>query len=275
MLRIPDRVRTTKIEQVAQESSNIRSLIFHDDFLLKATPGQFAMIWLPDIGEFPMSVSLSYGENTSIVVKGLGDGSRALYYIEPGQFIGIRGPYGNGFSVPQDCKNLLLVGGGTGIAPILKVAAEISKEESSKRDIHVIIGARTAKELSFVPFLEKILGRKNVHPTTDDGTGGSMGFAHQKVDSLISERSFDMLLCCGPEAMMHKVYDIAERNQLRSQFSLERIMKCGIAICGSCCIQDIVLCRDGPVLSGDVLKSLQNEFGKFERDKTGTLVKKT
>jgi len=258
-----------------QESSNIRSLIFHDELLQRANPGQFAMIWLPEVGEFPMSVSLSYGGNTSIVLKAMGDGSRALYHSEPGQYVGVRGPYGNGFFKTKGSKRLLLVGGGTGIAPILKVVEDVAKGQTTFQSVDVIIGARTANEIPFVPFLEKILGRKNVHQTTDDGSAGYKGFAHQKVETLIREREFDGIFCCGPEAMMYKVYEIAAQNQIQSQFSLERIMKCGIAICGSCCIEDVVLCRDGPVLSGEDLKSFASEFGKFERDKSGTLVKKS
>jgi dihydroorotate dehydrogenase electron transfer subunit len=92
---------------------------------------------------------------------------------------------------------------------------------------------------------------------------------------LIENFDFDIIYACGPEKMMFQIYKIAKENSIPVQFSLERIMKCGIAICGSCCIQDLVLCRDGPVLDDNMLSRISNEFGKFERDKTGALVPKS
>jgi dihydroorotate dehydrogenase electron transfer subunit len=265
-------VRTTAIERVIEESSNIRSLIFKDEESLNALPGQFVMVWLPGVGEFPMSASLTYGKKSSIVVKPMGEGSRALFDCPVGEFLGIRGPYGRGFTIPEKARKILLVGGGTGIAPLLRLA----ETRSAKRGklARVVIGARTKRELPFLPLLKKFLGTKNVYPTTDDGTAGFKGFAHEQVAALVEEDNIDLICCCGPEAMMFQIFNIASQNKIPAQFSLERIMKCGIAICGSCCIQDVVLCHEGPVLSGEVLAGLSKEFGKLERDKTGTLVKK-
>jgi dihydroorotate dehydrogenase electron transfer subunit len=257
---------------VIQESSNIRSLIFKDELSLLAEPGQFVMVWLPGIGEFPMSVSKPYGKNSSLVVKAMGEGSRALYNSKIGESLGIRGPYGTGFRIPEREESALLVGGGTGIAPILKLADLVSKEKSL--EAHVVIGARSSDELPFLPLLEKMLGAKRVHASTDDGSYGFKGFAHEQVQALIETQKFDSIFCCGPEKMMLRVFEISREKKIPPQFSLERIMKCGIAICGSCCIQDIVLCRDGPVLAGELLGTLLNEFGHLERDKTGSLVRK-
>ena len=73
---------------------------------------------------------------------------------------------------------------------------------------------------------------------------------------------------------MYQIFKIAQKNSIPVQFSLERIMKCGIAICGSCCVEDLVLCRDGPVLVEKQLEQVAKEFGHFERDMTGKLVQK-
>ncbi len=267
-------VRKTKIERVVQESSNIRSLIFEDEESFKALPGQFVMVWLPGVGEFPMSVSLTYGKKSSIVVKPMGEGYRALYDCPTGEFLGIRGPYGKGFAIPEDSRKILLVGGGTGIAPILRLA-ETRSRKKGKSATSVVIGARSKRELPFLPLLKKFLGADNVHPTTDDGSAGFKGFAHKQVAALVEENDIDLICCCGPEAMMFQIFKIASGNKISAQFSLERIMKCGIAICGSCCIQDVVLCREGPVLGVEVLSRLSKEFGKLERDTTGTLVNKS
>jgi len=275
VLRTIDSVRVTRIEKVVQESANIRSLIFDDNMCLSALPGQFVMVWLPDVGEFPMSVSLLYGKKSSIVVKPMGEGSRSLYNCKEGDFIGIRGPYGSNFTIPKGAGRLLLIGGGTGIAPILKLVEEANRIRIKQLKVQVVVGARTRDELSFLPILKKFLNSKNVYPTTDDGTLGYKGFAHEKVNDLCERFEYDTIYCCGPEAMMLRVFDIATKRKIRAQISLERIMKCGIGICGSCCIEDIVLCRDGPVLDDKIVRELSREFGKFERDKTGALTKKS
>ena len=120
-MRTIDSVRVTKIERTIQNSSNIRTLIFKDEFSLSSAPGQFAMVWLPGVGEFPMSLSLTYGSRSSIVVKAMGAGSREIVQCQKGDLIGVRGPYGTSFSVPKKIRRALLVGGGTGIAPVIKL----------------------------------------------------------------------------------------------------------------------------------------------------------
>jgi dihydroorotate dehydrogenase electron transfer subunit len=231
------------------------------------------MLWLPEIGEFPMSIALTHYGNTSIVVKAMGEGSRALYNAKVGELLGIRGPYGRNFVIADDSERLLLVCGGTGIAPILKLVQKLAAHPRAKK-IAAVIAAKTKNELAFLHYLKKQLGEENIFPTTDDGTEGFKGFAHEQVRVLVQKNEFDAVYCCGPEAMMLRVHEISTKNQIPAQFSLERIMKCGIAICGSCCIQDIVLCRDGPVLNSEMLESLSAEFGKQERDKTGALIPK-
>jgi dihydroorotate dehydrogenase electron transfer subunit len=275
VLRTIDFVRLTRIDKVVQESSNIRSFIFEDEACLSAIPGQFVMVWLPGIGEFPMSVSLNYERKSSIVIKPMGEGSRSLYNSSKGDFLGIRGPYGRGFTIPRTNSMFLLVGGGTGIAPIMRLTEEISKIRVRRPEVRLVIGARTKSELPFLPTMKKRLGSGKVYPATDDGTLGFKGFAHEQVEALCEEFDIDKIFCCGPEPMMLKIFNIARKNRIRAEFSLERIMKCGIAICGSCCIEDLVLCRDGPVLNDEVLRGISKEFGRLQRDKTGALVKKS
>lgn len=248
----------------------MRTLAFKDATSRSAQPGQFVMIWLPGIGEFPMSVSLPYGKNeSSIVVKPMGEGSRALYGSKVGDLIGIRGPYGVAFSIPESPRNVLLVGGGTGMAPLIALAALHSK---MKNRISMIIAAKSKQELPFLEKAKRLLGKENVYPTTDDGSLGFKGLAHEQVQTIVAKKKPDCIFACGPELMLHAIYSIAKVQRIRVQFSLERIMKCGIGICGSCCIGDTVLCKDGPVLGNETLERASTEFGLKFRDKAGRLV---
>jgi dihydroorotate dehydrogenase electron transfer subunit len=281
-LRTIDIIRDTQIESVVQESSNIRSFFFKDDLSLGAEPGQFAMIWLPDAGEFPMSLSLPSKELeglASIGVKSMGLGSKMLYESKIGDLIGVRGPYGKSFDTEigssssksrKKMMNVLLVGGGTGMVPLLVLAEALSKKKRAV-NTKIIVGARTKEELPFLKISKKIAGAKNVFSTTDDGSFGFKGLAHELVERLVEKYNFDSIFSCGPEKMMAQVLRIAERENIPAQFSLERIMKCGIGICGSCTIGDLVLCKDGPILKENQISRL-SEFGHFHRDKTGKLV---
>jgi dihydroorotate dehydrogenase electron transfer subunit len=260
------------IEKAVQESSNIRSFYFKDPESLLASPGEFVMVWAPGAGEFPMSLSLPRKGLASIGVKAMGPGSKRLYEIEPGSKIGLRGPYGKPFDLTRVLTSsdrlALLAGGGTGLVPML-VLGDALAEENAK--VSAVISARTKSELPFLRAFQKLLGESNVYPTTDDGSLGFHGLGHQKVAQLVEENNFDEIFSCGPERMMASIYEIAQMKKVNVQFSLERIMKCGIGICGSCTVGDIVLCRDGPVLNEKEVSWIAKEFGKSYRNKAGAL----
>ncbi|MCX9015285.1 MAG: dihydroorotate dehydrogenase electron transfer subunit, partial [Candidatus Methanoperedens sp.] len=103
---------------------------------------------------------------------------------------------------------------------------------------------------------------------TDDGSAGMKGYVTGLLDD-VDAGKFDMIYCCGPEPMMKKVLDRVPPE--KAQFSLHRYFKCGIGVCGACCIDGLRVCKDGPVFRGDVLK--ETEFGKFKRDGCGCKVK--
>jgi dihydroorotate dehydrogenase electron transfer subunit len=228
------------------------------------------MVWLPGAGEFPMSLSLPRKGLCSIGVKAMGTGSKLLYETGQGAIIGIRGPYGAPFDLERISKKkrVLIAGGGTGLVPMLVLAKALSKLNMKA---NAVISARTSAELPFLKSFSKYHKREDLYVTTDDGTLGYKGMGHEKVREIVKEQRIDEIFSCGPERMMAEIYKIAKRNSIPVQFSLERIMKCGIGICGSCTIGDVVLCKDGPVLNEEQLSRLGTEFGLSKRDATGTL----
>ena len=146
-----------------------------------------------------MSLSLSYpGGLSSIVVKAMGSGSAKLFAAKKGGLLGIRGPYGTSFEIPLSARSVVLIGGGTGVAPIISLAAFMKKERKDL-DLALVIGAKTKKELPFVTVAQEFLGPENVHATTDDGSFGFKGFAHEKVGELVKASKIDFLCACGPE----------------------------------------------------------------------------
>jgi dihydroorotate dehydrogenase electron transfer subunit len=258
-----DRPQITPILNIIRRSSTVKSIFFHNKLLQKAYPGQFAMIWLPDVDEIPMSITTSLKEDSvEIIVKVVGEATEKIHELKQGEVIGVRGPYGNWFKINQE-RNVLVVVGGTGITPLRNLAIE----QALTRNITLVLGGSTKAELLFLNELER--ARVKVYPTTDDGTMGFKGSASQLGEQLIKQGEFDLILSCGPETMIRSLADSATKHEVSMQASLERIMKCGFGICGSCALDKYRVCKDGPVFDLPQLIDMKEELGKIYRDQSG------
>ena len=110
------------------ETSSVKTLVFKDRLGSMASAGQFLMVWIPRIEEIPMSVMVSRREgHAAVTVKKHGIGSTALFEMDVGDIIGLRGPYGNKFTISREFTNVLLIGGGTGLVPLLRLAVNITR----------------------------------------------------------------------------------------------------------------------------------------------------
>jgi dihydroorotate dehydrogenase electron transfer subunit len=263
-----DKRRTVRIEKIVSETPTVKTLIFKDDLSYAAKPGQFLMIWIPRIEEIPMSVMINSKEGyAAVTIRKSGIGSTALFERKEGDLIGLRGPYGNEFILAKKCKRILIIGGGTGLVPLLRLASYASK---MRLNITLVLGARTKKEVFFEKIAKKLLeyGTSSVKICTDDGSYGLKGTTVAIMSNLVKNNSFDCVYTCGPELMMKAVVDLANKNSIPVQASLERYMKCGIGICGSCCLDSSLVCQDGTVFSGEQLSRIL-DFGISYRDKDG------
>ncbi|MCE8422994.1 MAG: dihydroorotate dehydrogenase electron transfer subunit [Candidatus Methanoperedens sp.] len=242
----------TVITEVVDETPTIKTFFF--DKTLDSIPGQFVMIWIRGVDEIPMA--LSYGN--AITVQKVGPATSALFGFEVGDSIGIRGPFGNGFDINKG--NILLIAGGVGAAPIAPLA---EKAGSMGISVTTLLGAKKKDELLFK---ERFLAAGELKIATDDGTAGIHGYVTQLMDG---PEKYDEICCCGPEIMMKKVLDKVPPEI--AQFSLHRYIKCGLGICGACCVDGLRVCKDGPVFQGDVLK--RTEFGVYRRNDCGEKVR--
>jgi dihydroorotate dehydrogenase electron transfer subunit len=266
-----DRIRSVVIEQIIEETPTVKTLVFKDEISSKAKPGQFLMVWIPRVEELPMSVMVSDKKGyAAITIRKHGFGSTALFNKRLGDLLGVRGPYGNQFKIDKESKKALIVGGGTGLVPLMRLTATLNQFNI---DTTIIIGAKSKEEMFFEKqandFLDKT--KHNVIISTEDGTYGVRGYATDVMSIIVSKDKFDTVYTCGPELMMKKVFDIGLANSLSIQASLERYMKCGVGICASCCIGDQLVCRDGTVFNEKQLSTMI-EFGRMYRDKSGRKV---
>ncbi len=250
--------RIVKILGVIDENQDVKTFTFLDDFTF--FPGQFVMVWVPNVDEIPMSI-LNVGDKKAITVKKVGDATSALFKLKPHDRIGIRGPHGNFFESKAD--RLLVVAGGIGIAPLIPL---IEDAHLRGKQITLAMGAKTSSELVFVDKIKEHCRRLDI--ATDDGSLGFHGFVTDLTKEILKEESIDEIFCCGPEIMMKKVVDIAIENDIHCQASLERYMKCGVGICDSCAINGFHVCQNGPVFSSEVLSKL-SDFGRVKRTASG------
>ena len=263
-----DKIRIVRVEEVVDESPTVRTLRFNDTLCANAKPGQFTMVWMPRIDELPMSVMIAEEDGyAALTIRKHGPTSTALYNTEVNSLLGVRGPYGNSFDVKKG--NVLLVGGGTGLVPLMRLSKLLVKKMSN---VTFIMGSKTKDEVIFEKFAKNILRKikGKVIVTTEDGNYGVNGLATDAAARAIEKNDFDMIYTCGPERMMKKVLELAASNGIPAQASLERLMKCGIGICCSCCVGRYLVCKDGPVMDGEEVLKLA-EFGVHARDKSGRM----
>ena len=245
------------IKEMLNVNSNCVLLVMTSETPLPATyPGQFAELRIDETPTVmlrrPISVHSFDAEKNEVgfLVQVVGEGTRWLASLKPGDKVNTLLPLGNGFTMPAEAgKKYLLVGGGVGSAPLYYLAEELKK---SGNEFTILIGARSAKDLYRREAYEA-LGR--VEYTTEDGSLGEKGYVTNH--SLLAEK-YDYIYTCGPKPMMMAVARYARENGIACEVSLENKMACGLGAC-LCCVEDTkeghkCVCTDGPVFSIDELK---------------------
>jgi dihydroorotate dehydrogenase electron transfer subunit len=251
------------IIRITDESPSVRTFFFDLQFEAME-PGQFVMVWIRGVDEVPMGLS----SRNSITVQKVGEATSKLFELKEGDSFGLRGPFGRRFSLTSKGEKVLIIAGGVGAAPLAPYAEEASAAGS---EVHTILGARSADDLIFEGRFKKA---GKVYISTDDGSKGTKGFVTDVLRRLDAS-AYDRIAVCGPEIMMASVFKLlGDRKVLeKAEFSLHRYFKCGIGVCGACCIDrsGLRVCKDGPVFSG--IQLLDSEFGRYTRDASGRRIK--
>ncbi|MFW9792817.1 MAG: dihydroorotate dehydrogenase electron transfer subunit [Candidatus Thorarchaeota archaeon] len=258
---------SVRISELVKETDTSLTILFelpNQEFEVK--PGQFLMIWIPEVDEIPMSVSLWNPPNVGITVLPIGDATSSLCALQSGDWIGIRGPFGSSFTL--DSKKALIVGGGIGMAPLRPLVYKLLEKGTN---VTLLIAAKNKHELVYLVEFSKLSNEYfTLKTSTDDGSSGFKGLATEAVSRDLSLQEYDTIFTCGPELMMLGLYEQAKNADIQFQASLERFMKCGFGICGTCAMDPTgtLVCIDGPVYSGEQLSEI-TEFGKYHRDWVG------
>ncbi|GAB3430892.1 FAD/NAD(P)-binding protein [Flindersiella endophytica] len=233
-----------------------------DTELLRFEPGQFTMLTSFGTGEVPISISGDPDEGSALVhtLREVGPVTKALRAAEVGDLLGVRGPFGNDWGVPEAAgQDLVFVAGGIGLAPLRPAILQALAKRDGFGRITVLIGARTPDDLILRDSVEDWSRRVDVDVavTVDRAMAGWHGDVGL-VTALLGRVAFEAppnkngttAFVCGPEVMMRAVASELVRFGLPStsiRVSLERNMRCGVGLCGHCQLGPYLICRDGPV----------------------------
>ncbi len=256
-------MKKTVIDFVLLENKQLNKdnfqLVLQSPILLSDIfPGQFTNVEIKDAKDIflrrPFSVlDINYQQQTiSLLVKILGKGSKKLTETIPGQTVSAIFPLGKSFTLPQKNDKILLIGGGSGVAPMLF----LSKICGLNPDyVHILIGAKTKSDHIGISDYKQY---GQFYFSTEDGSFGEKGYVTNHSIFTTQIERFDKIYTCGPVLMMKAIGKIAKEKNIFCEVSLENMMACGFGAC-LCCVEDTkaghkCVCTDGPVFNVNDLK---------------------
>jgi len=223
-------------------------------------PGQFMMVSVPAVGEAPFSISSAPRDDGSfeMVIRKVGNVTGALFRLEAGAKVGVRGPYGTHFPVDGAMlgKDLLFITGGIGLVPVRSAIQYVLQRRDDYGRIAILHGSRSPAERLFLDEVAEWEARNDVQfiETVDRGDEHWKGHVGVVTTIMPQVEGLDpantIVTVCGPPVMYKFVLLELEKLQIPAEntyVSLERRMKCGVGKCGHCQINGLYVCQDGPV----------------------------
>lgn len=224
--------------------------------------GQFNMVYLLGVGEVAISIVSDPDEPEFLdhTIRVVGRVTKAIAHLKPGDVLGIRGPFGQGWPLDEaQGKDVLIVTGGLGCAPVVGAIEYIFRRRNQYGAMKILHGVKTPHDLLY----RERFDAWRRHPDTEvlltsDQPDKTWRYHIGVVTELFEQVSIDpaksMVLMCGPEIMMRLGVPILMRRGIPATaiyVSLERHMECGIGLCGHCQLGPYFLCKDGPVMRYD------------------------
>jgi sulfhydrogenase subunit gamma (sulfur reductase) len=229
-------------------------------FLFKA--GQFNMVYLFGAGEVAISIvsDPDMPEFLDHTIRSVGRITKAIAALRPGDVLGLRGPFGQGWPLEEARgRNMVIVTGGLGCAPVVGAIEYIFRRRAQYGSVKILHGVKTPHDLLYRERFDKWRRSPDTEVLlTSDQPDKTWSYHIGVVTELFERVSIDSakstVLMCGPEIMMRLGGPILMRRGIPSTsiyVSLERHMECGIGLCGHCQMGPYFLCKDGPVMRFD------------------------
>ncbi|MGC8817233.1 MAG: FAD/NAD(P)-binding protein [Candidatus Hadarchaeum sp.] len=253
--------------EVLTETERLFDLEMLSGKRLDHRPGQFVELSIFGVGEAPISISSAPSEDPTfqLCVRKIGNVTTAMHAKKPGDKVGIRGPFGNGFDL-NDFKgwDVLLIGAGLGLAPLRSLIWAVLNSRQDFGRVYIIHGARSPSLLLFKDELKEWEKRTDVEfystvDVADETWRGNVGV----ISTIIPQVNFDpentQAVIVGPPVVYKFVIKELKNRGMADKniwVDLERKMKCGVGKCGHCQINNLYVCQDGPVFRYDRIRNL-------------------
>lgn len=267
------------ITKIIEETADVKTfqMVFDDPKVQENfgnLPGNVTMLSFPGQGEITISITSSPTRKGMLEfsIKRCGRVTEYVHQLEEGMKFGIRGPYGNNFPYESmKGKDLVIIGGGIGLAPVRSLIDFVLADENRADYGHVDIlyGARSKDDLCFKYDLFDTWPKKkdtSVYVTIDrpeDAWDGKVAFVPAYLEELNFSPENKIAVTCGPPIMIKFVLQALAKMGWKDEqiiTTLEGRMKCCIGKCGRCNVGDKFICLDGPVFTQAQIKQMPDEF---------------
>ncbi len=261
-----------KVLDVITETPTIKTLVLKPEQPIPFRAGQFMQLTIYGVGEAPFTPSSSphQTEQMEITILKAGRVTAAVHRLQPGDTVGLRGPFGKGYPLQKFYgKDMVIVGGGVGLAPLRALLFAMFHDLDKFGKILIKYGARNPSELSFRRFYQEWQQLPNVElditvDQPDEHWQGKVGLVTELLNNLPINLDNAYAVSCGPEIMLKfvtiKLISVGFKPE-QIYLSMNRNMSCGMGICGRCNIGPYYLCKDGPDMNYADIMHYPDVFG--------------
>ncbi len=254
------------VDKVITESPTIKTFVLLPEKEFSFKTGEFIELTLNGYGEAPFTPSSSPLETRRLEVTIMKAGyvTEKIHALKKGEVVGIRGPFGRGYPVEKFYdKEIVIVGGGCGFAPIRSLMYNLMAEKEKFRKVTLCYGAKTPEECIYEPFVDELrrTERFEVYRSVDradEKWDEKEGVVTVLLENLKIDIKNSVAVVCGPPVMMKfGTLKLLEMGYPESDIylSMEKNMSCGLGKCGHCMMGKYYVCKDGPVFTYDEIKN--------------------
>jgi len=267
----PYRPIKAKILDIITETPTIKTFVLKPEEPLSFLAGQFMQVTVPGMGESPFTPSSDPKESGSIefTVMKAGSVTSKMHSMKPGEYLGLRGPFGKPYPISSfHGKDIYVIGGGVGLAPLRALLFALFHEIDDLNKIEVRFGSRSPKDISYkqaIPEWGK-RDKTNIIMSVDQGDTGWKGNVGL-VTTILKDGDVNVknavAIVCGPPIMMKfvniRLLDMGFAAK-DIYLSMEKNMSCGIGKCFHCNLGHFLCCKDGPVFTWEQIRDIPDPW---------------
>jgi NAD(P)H-flavin reductase len=254
-----------RLVKVIEESPLIKTFVLVPEKSFSFGTGQFIEVTVDGIGEAPFTPSSSplVTDQLEVTVMKTGYVTEYMHNLRPGDYMGIRGPFGRGYPIEQfSGKEVLILGGGCGFAPIRSLLYNLIAISGKLKKVILCYGSKTPEDCIYKPYIEVLRNTPKFQvlrsvDVPDETWTESVGVATVLLDQVKVDIPNSIAVVCGPPVMMkYGTLKLLEMGYPEHgiYLSMEKNMSCGLGKCGHCMMGKFFVCKDGPVFTYDEIK---------------------